>query len=114
MNPLNKQYYCPLKNNRQVDDSVNLQSYQRVDSLEWSNEELDQGKAIKIKGFPKQHKVKLFRVAVSTHRTDYVVTNDLTQNSTKATHQACGFRWRIEQLHLRWKTTDRMGKMPVS
>ena len=62
---LNKQYYCPLKNNRQVDDSVNLQSYQRVDSLEWSNEELDQGKAIKIKGFPKQHKVKLFRVAVS-------------------------------------------------
>lgn len=96
---LNKQYYCPLKNNRQVDDSVNLQPYQRVDSLEWSNEELDQGKAIKIKGFPKQHKVKLFRVAVSTHRTDYVVTNDLTQNSTKATHQACGFRWRIEQLH---------------
>ena len=96
---LNKQYYCPLKNNRQVDDSIGLQSYQRVDSLEWNNEELDQGKTIKIKGFPKEHKVKLFRVEVSTHRTDYVVTNDFTQDSTEATHQTCGFRWRIEQLH---------------
>lgn len=96
---LNKQYYCPLKNNRQVDESIGLKSYQRVDSLEWDYEELDQGKTIKIKGFPKEHKVKLFRVEVSTHRTDYVVTNDYTQNSTEATHRTCGFRWRIEQLH---------------
>lgn len=96
---LNKQYYCPLKNNRQVDDSMGFQSYQRIDSLEWNNQELDQGKTIKIKGFPKEHKVKLFRVEVSTHRTDYVVTNDYTQDSTEATRQTCGFRWRIEQLH---------------
>ena len=96
---LNKQYYCPLKSNRQVDESVGANGYQRVDSLEWSYEELKQGKTIKIKGFPKEHKVKLFRVEVSTHRTDYVVTNDLTQNSTKTTQRACGFRWRIEQLH---------------
>lgn len=91
---LNKQYYCPLKNNRQVDQSIGLHSYQRVDSLEWNNEELKQGKIIKIKGFPKEHKVKLFRVEVSTHRTDYVVTNDITQDSTEATHEAC--RERVE------------------
>jgi len=96
---LNKQYYCPLKNNRQVDESAGVNPYQRVDSLSWSDEELTQGKTIKIKGFPQEHRVKLFRVAVSTHRTDYVVTNDLTQNSTKMTRQACGFRWKIEQLH---------------
>ena len=96
---LNKQYYCPLKNNRQVDESAGIDPYQRVDNLNWSDEELAQGKTIKIKGFPQEHKVKLFRVAVSTHRTDYVVTNDLTQDSTKETHKACGFRWRIEQLH---------------
>ena len=92
---LNKQYYCPLKNNRQVDDSTGVKSYQRVDSLEWDNQELDLGKTVKIKGFPKEHKVKLFRVEVSTHRTDYVVTNDLTQNSTEATQRVCGLRWRI-------------------
>ena len=111
---LNKQYYCPLKDNRQVDDSVGAKSYQRVDSLDWDNQELTGGKTIKIKDFPKEHKVKLFRVEVSSqghalsglptsvrcpHRTDYVVTNDLTQNSTEATGEACGFRWKIEQFH---------------
>ena len=36
---------------------------------------------------------------MSTHRTDWVVTNDPTQDSTAATQQVCGFRWKIEQLH---------------
>jgi hypothetical protein len=96
---LNKIYYCPLKDNRQVDDSGGALTYQRVDSLAWSESTLRQGKRIKIKGFPKDHKAQCFRVAVSTHRTDYVVTNDLTQDSTQATQEACGFRWKIEQLH---------------
>lgn len=94
-----KFYYCPLKDNRQVDDSGDRQPYRRVDALDWSADELEHGKCIKIKGFPKEHKVQLFRVVVSTHRTDYVVTNELTQHSTEATQEACGFRWKIEQLH---------------
>ncbi len=96
---LAKVYYCPLKDNRQVDDSNGQFAYQRIDSLDWDEQELAQGKRLKIKGFPKDHKVQCFRVEVSTHRTDFVVTNDLAQNSTKAAHQACGFRWKIEQLH---------------
>lgn len=96
---LAKFYYCPLKDNRQVDDSGGQQTYRRVDSLAWTATEQQQGKRIKIKGFPKDHKVQCFRVEVSTHRTDFVVTNDLTQDSTQATQQVCGFRWKIEQLH---------------
>ena len=96
---LEKVYYCPLRDNRSVDDAGGAQPYQRVDSLRWSETELQQGKRIKIKGFPKDHKVQCFRVEVSTHRTDYVVTNDRTQDSTAATQKACGFRWKIEQLH---------------
>jgi phenylpropionate dioxygenase-like ring-hydroxylating dioxygenase large terminal subunit len=96
---LAKTYYCPLKDNRQVDDSHGQQPYRRVDALDWDYEALTHGKRIKIKGFPKDHKVHLFRVEVSTHRTDFVVTNDLTQDSTEATQEACGFRWKIEQLH---------------
>jgi hypothetical protein len=96
---LKKIYYCPLKDNRQVDDSQGAQAYRRVDVLAWSEAELEHGKRIKIKGFPREHKVQCFRVAVSTHRTDYVVTNDLAQNSTQATQEACGLRWKIEQLH---------------
>ena len=90
---------CPLKGNRQVDDSGGTQSYRRVDSLAWSTETLAHGKTLKIKGFPKDHTVRLFRVAVSTHRTDWVVTNDQTQEATEATQEACGFRWKIEPLH---------------
>ena len=102
---LNKVYYCPLKSNRQVDDSGGLAPYQRVDSLEWSKPEQTTGKTIKLRGFPKDHKVRLFRVEASTRRTDYIVTNDWTQESTAATQEACSYRWRIEQLHREGKQT---------
>lgn len=54
---------------------------------------------VKIKGFPKEHKVKLFRVVVSTNRTDWVATNDLAQDSTQDTQDACALRRKIEQFH---------------
>jgi hypothetical protein len=59
---LGKRYYCPLKDNRLVDDQNGLKPYQRIDALMWTATELTEGKRIKIKGFPKNHKVKLFRV----------------------------------------------------
>ena len=96
---LGKLYYCPLKSNRLVDDSAGTMKYRHVDSLAWSQAELAQGKIIKIRGFPKEHKVKLFRVEVCNNRTDWVVTNDLAQNSTDATQDVCGIRWKIEQFH---------------
>ena len=52
---LGKQYYCPLKSNRRVDDSNARQPYQRIDALEWTVSELRAGKRIKIRGFPKNH-----------------------------------------------------------
>jgi hypothetical protein len=48
-----KNFYCPLKSNRQVDDSGGEKPYRRVDALDWSEEELERGKLVKIKGFPK-------------------------------------------------------------
>ena len=77
---LNKIYYCTLKSNRLVDDSGGVLGYKAVDSLNWNEREVDQGKIIKIWGFPTEHKIKLFRVEESTHRTDWVVTNDTSQN----------------------------------
>ena len=96
---LKKLYYCPLKSNRRVDDSGGNQPYQRLDELVWSVEDLQQGKLIKVRGFPKEKKVKLFRVTVSTHRTEFVVTNDLSQNSTDAVQDVCSIRWKIEEFH---------------
>jgi hypothetical protein len=95
---LQKYYYCPLKDNRQVDDASGQQPSQRVDALSWPAADLAHGKRSKIKGLPKEPKVHLFRVVVSTHRTAYVVTNDWAQESTEATQEACGFRWTMEPL----------------
>lgn len=96
---LGKIYYCPLKRNRRVDDSGGNEPYQRVDELHWDEETVAHGKQIKIRGFPRDKKVRLFRVTVSSRRTDYVVTNDLTQDSTDAVQDESGIRWKIEEFH---------------
>lgn len=43
--------------------------------------------------------MKLFRLVVSTDRTDYIVTNDLDQTSTADTQKECAVRWTVEQFH---------------
>jgi len=96
---MGKRYYCLLRSNRQVDDSVGERPYQRVDELDWSEEELKRGKLIKIKGFPKEHKVKLFRVVVHSRRTEWIVTNDLSRDSTPGAREVRAMRWKIEEFH---------------
>lgn len=82
-----------------MDDSGGTAPYVRVNELNWSAEDLQQGKQIKIRGFPSNKKVKLFRVTVSTHRTEFVVTNDNSQASNDAVQDVCGIRWKIEEFH---------------
>lgn len=96
---LEKIYFCPLKVNRLVDDTIGKEKYKNIDSLDWNDEELECGKIIKFKGFPAQKKVKLFRVTISTDRTDYIASNDLSQSSTDVVQQACKIRWKIEEFH---------------
>jgi hypothetical protein len=96
---LEKIYYCPIKSNRLVDETDGEQTHRRVDSLLWTEAEQQQGKLIHIKSFPKGHRVKLFRLVLSTQRTDFVVTNDLSQDSTDAVQQVSDIRWKIEQFH---------------
>lgn len=94
-----KRFYCPIKSNRKVDDSAGTRPYKAVSELQWSQAESQQGKVVKLFKFPSDIKLKLFRVAVNSHRTDWVVTNDLDQESTNDTHKFCAMRWKIEQYH---------------
>jgi hypothetical protein len=96
---LGKYYYCPLKKNRLVDDTGGQEKYKQIEVLKWSEQDLKVGKIIKIKTFPQNKKVKLFRVIVSADRTEYVATNDLTQDSTDDVQQVCAVRWKIEEFH---------------
>jgi hypothetical protein len=102
---LGKVYYCPLKSNRQVNVDPHTVKYQRVDSLTWDETEMQQGRVVHLKDFPKGHQVKLFRLALSTQHTDFIVTNDDTQLTTQDTQQVCALRWKIEQFHREAKQT---------
>ena len=102
---LSKVYYCPLKDNRQVDETGGERGYQRVDSLTWTEHEAQHGKLLHIKDFPRGHQVKLFRLVLSSKRTDFIATNDFAQDSTQTTQEVCGLRWKIEQFHRETKQT---------
>ncbi len=95
----NKIFYCPLKKNRQVDDSGGTQPYRAIETLDWTDEELLSGKTVKVKKFASDTRLKLFRVTVSTNRTDYIATNDMTQSDTDEAQKVSGQRWKIEQFH---------------
>jgi len=96
---LGKFYYVPLKSNRQDDDSGGELKYKCVDELNWNSVDLTLGKVIKIKEFPREHKVKLFRIVVSDSRRDWIITNDLAQHSTDDAQKVCAIHWKIEQFH---------------
>ena len=53
--------------------------------------------------------MKLFRVAVSTNRTDYVATKDLSQSSTNVVEEVCKVRWEIEEFHREIKQISGIG-----
>lgn len=91
---LGKIYYCPLKINRLVDDTGGVEKYKAIQQLDWNQTEALQGKLIKIKGFPGAKKVKLFRVVVSTDKTEFIATNEKNQDSTDAVQQVCDVRWK--------------------
>ena len=94
-----KIFYCPLKKNRLVDDSGGEAPYRAVETLSWTAAELQHGKVVKVKKFAQATRLKMFRVTVSANRTDYIVTNDLTQSDTDEAQPVSSQRWKIEQFH---------------
>ncbi|HRK72755.1 MAG TPA: transposase [Rhodothermales bacterium] len=98
-----KTYYCPVKENRLVSyldaETGKPTPYQQVSTLTWSEEELTMGRKVHLRGMTKGHTVTVFRLVVSTNRTDYVITNDGSTPNIEETKQVCGLRWKIEQFH---------------
>ncbi|NJO18145.1 MAG: hypothetical protein HC877_21170 [Thioploca sp.] len=63
-------YYCPIKNNRQTNESGERNDYHRVDSWSWTPEQPAPSKLVHLKGFPKGYNRKRFQLLLSTKRTD--------------------------------------------
>jgi hypothetical protein len=96
---MQKHYYCPVKANRHMNTSGRPKDDHRADVLPWTPHDQQHGKLVHVKGFPSGHQVKLFRLQLSTKRTEYIVTNDLTQDDVEAVQEVCGFRWNVEEFH---------------
>jgi hypothetical protein len=105
-----KRFFCPIKLNRKVDDTQGQEPYQYVQDVQWTDQECAEGKTVKLYTFPKDMRLKLFRVVVSSERTEYIVTNDMALSCTQDVQDENAvlpsFRWRyIEQFHREEKQT---------
>ncbi|GGA20615.1 hypothetical protein CYANOKiyG1_35570 [Okeania sp. KiyG1] len=65
-----------------MDDTGGVEKYKSIAKLSWNESERISGKIIKIRGFPRDKKIKLFWATISANRTEYIVTNDLSKSST--------------------------------
>jgi hypothetical protein len=96
---LGKLFFCPIRSNRIVNDSNGKDKSKNIKLLNWSKEELINGKQnVKLNNFPVNRLVTLHRIAVSTNRTEYVVTNE-KQSNTEEVKKICSIRWKIELFH---------------
>lgn len=74
-------------------------TYKHVGELDWNDPELrDHGKLVCVDFLPKDKQLKLFQLTAK-HRVEYLVTNQVSIETTEAAKQVGGFRWKIEQFH---------------
>lgn len=114
-----KIFYCPLKKNRKVDDGSRdanneKQKYRQIQDLEWSAGELTGGKTVKVHKMPMDTKFKLFRVVLTTERTDYIATNDIAQSSAQAAEEKSTRPLDCGAVSSRRKTNHGYRKLSVS
>ncbi|MEK6528786.1 MAG: transposase, partial [Nitrospirota bacterium] len=106
---LGKIYYCPIKSNRLVKETPSS-PFTAVKDLIWNNLDLSRGKTVKLKGFPSTRQVKLFRIVISTDKTEYVVSNNMSLSSSDDCQKEIVVRWKIEAFHREIKQTTGIEK----
>lgn len=99
INDHNKIFYCPMRKNRLAKHFGRDEKYCPLRDIVWEDNELKRGKNIRLKGMPEHLKTKLFSVAISSNRTDFIITNDNSQYCADDTKKICAFRWYVEQFH---------------
>lgn len=99
VNDHKKKFYCPMRKNRLAKSWDTDEKYQPIRDLPWTEKELCEGKIIRLKGMPEHLTMKMFSVAISSNRTDFIVTNDKLQHCADDTKKICAIRWFVEQFH---------------
>lgn len=104
-----KLFICSIKSNRLFSPDVaerhGLHARKPVKDLDWEKPRADGsmpslvGFHGRLKGLPKKRLLKLFRIVVSTDKTEYIVTNDVAINSADDAQKESAIRWKIEEFH---------------
>ena len=101
-----KYFVCAVKGNRLFSpDTVNddrqppTKPYTGVQDLPWGDKAKKAGYHGKLKDLPANRLVQLFRIVVSSDKTEYIITNDVTIKTTDDTRKESAIRWKIEEFH---------------
>ena len=108
---LKKTFYTNLTSTRSLKENLEEIGYKQVQELNWTDQELLDGKTVYLKDIPKKMPVKLFSIASSDRRIDNVVTNNLNlvsdDDSTAVfkVQEENAKRWKVEIFHRELKQT---------
>jgi hypothetical protein len=104
-----KLFVCAIKSNRLFSpdevDERGKHTQKPVRELDWEVKRADgttsatTGYHGRLKGLPIKRLLKLFRIVVSSDKTEYVVTNDITIMTTDDAREESAIRWKIEEFH---------------
>ena len=65
-----------------------------------------------IEDLPKDKALRFFQI-MAKHRVEYIITNDVSVETTEAAKQVGGFHWKIEQFHREAKQLDPFPNSPL-
>jgi hypothetical protein len=94
-------FYTNVKSNRKVSITKEI-GYQDLAELQWSQEELINGKSVRLKEVP--FWLKLFKLVDTEGNIEWVITNKLADDFTRLRAiQATQVRWQVENFHRSFK-----------
>ena len=99
---LKKIFYCNLNSSRTCKEEF---EYKQIKDLEWTDNELQTGKLVKLRDIPIKMPIRLFSIASSDRRIDVLCTNNTTSMTALEMQQAYSLRWKVEEFHRQIKQT---------
>lgn len=97
-----KVFYGVMPKSRKVSylDQDGLVTTKHVGDFNWAKSEQlkTYGVTVCLEDLPKDKPLRLFQITAK-HRVEYIVTNDVSVETTEAAKQVGSFRWKIEQFH---------------
>jgi len=90
-----KLFICSIKSNRLFSPNETKKPT-AVKDLDWNNNDFFRGK---LKGLPAKRLVNLFRIVISSDKTDFIITNDESLINSDDARKESAIRWKIEEFH---------------